>query len=122
MAVISVALASLAIATVWFFFWPAEPDLTPARLQSVKVGMTRAQVRDVVGAPPGTYPRGAAYFRRVGVLLGDEVWRCAGSGKEQHCPDELHVWYDRDDRVVDAVVYVPGVAPPERFIFRFQIR
>jgi hypothetical protein len=119
-AVISVALASIAIVTIWLLFWPAEPDLTLARLQSVKVGMTRAQVWDAVGTPPGTYPRGSAYFHRVGVLLGDEVWRCAGSGNELHCANELHVWYDRDDRVVDAVVYVPGVAPPERFIVRLR--
>ncbi|MCI0377351.1 MAG: hypothetical protein L0215_07085 [Gemmataceae bacterium] len=115
--VMSVVLASIAIVVIGWLFWPAKQNLPLARLQSVEVGMTRAQVWDVVG-PPGIYPRGSAYFHRVGVLLGDEVWRCAGSGNELHVANELHVWYDRDERVVDAVVYVPGVAPPERFISR----
>src|SRR4051812_47583755 len=96
-AVLAVALASIAVVAVWWLFWPAEPDLTLARLQSVKVGMTRAQVWEFVGAPPGTYPRGAACFQTVGLLVGNEVWTCARSG------NELHVWYDAEGRVADAV-------------------
>lgn len=88
--------------------WPAKSTPSLEQLQSVTPGMTRAQVWAAVGAAPGDYPRGSSHFYRVGVSIGDEVWRCPGC--------ELHVWYDAaDDRAKDAVVYREGEVPPTRF-------
>jgi len=99
-----------AFASIAAFGWLARPTgsaPTPEQLRAVSPGMTRAQVRAAVGAAPGEYPRGTSHFHRVGVYVGDEVWKCSGR--------ELHVWYGADGRVRDAAVYREGEAPPARF-------
>lgn len=113
---VRVALGAATITTLILVLFWRPVNLTPsrARLQSVEVGMTKGQVREVVGVVPGDYPRGADLFHRIGVIYGKEVWRCPEG--------ELHVWYDADGRVADSIVYLPGVAPPDRFLFRLRSR
>lgn len=101
--------ATIAILTLVFLWRPVDPTPSRARLQSVAVGMTKGQVWEAVSVTPGDYPGSAALFHRLGVLCGNEIWRCPEG--------ELHVWYDSDGRVADSVVYLPGVAPPDRFLF-----
>lgn len=103
---ILVALLAL-LAVIGWRGWPMESTPTLEQLQGVTPGMTRAQVWSAVGTAPGDYPRGETHFHRVGVVIGDETWRCPGC--------ELHVWYDANDCVKDAAVYREGEAPPERF-------
>lgn len=103
--ILAAVLALLAV--IGWRVWPSESTPTVEQLRGVTPGMTRAQVWSAVGTAPGDYPRGATHFHRVGVVSGDEIWRCPGC--------ELHVWYDANDCVTDAVVYRDGEAPPERF-------
>ncbi|AMV29336.1 hypothetical protein VT84_33385 [Gemmata sp. SH-PL17] len=93
----AVATFAVVLVATGLRFQPIEPSVQRSRLDAVTVGMTRAQVWETVGVPPGTYPEDLAYFDRVGIRCGDDRWTSAEG--------TLHVFYDSDGRVSAAIVY-----------------
>ena len=103
---IGASMALVAVGLVVFVLTRPQPTIDPATASRIARGMTEAEVDAVVGAPEGSYGRGAFLGRQEFDIFKSIV----GSTKRKRWSGEqgiILVWFDSQGRVM-AAEYVPA--------------